>query len=102
MWTSEPVTRQTSIDEVYFTVGILTLGISIVPDHLRSVLGSTENRPRKYYERFIIGTSELWNDREQHQGKRDCKHPFHPNRLLLCFKISRRQTAIRAKVKSAN
>ena len=45
--TSEPVTRQTSIDEIYFTVGILTLGISIVPDHVRSVLGSMANRPRK-------------------------------------------------------
>jgi len=34
-------------DKIYSAVGILTFGISTIPDQVRFLLGSTENRPRK-------------------------------------------------------
>src|ERR1700674_4777849 len=39
--------KQPEVDELYCAVGILTFGISIVPDQRASLLGSTENCPRK-------------------------------------------------------
>ena len=35
------------IDDIYSAVGILAFGISIIPDQIRSLLFSTENRARK-------------------------------------------------------
>ena len=36
-----------SVEYIYSAVGILTFGISIIPDQVRSLRGSMENLPRK-------------------------------------------------------